>query len=943
MKQRLFSMITGLCLACLHWVATVSAHSPGGDTPPVKRILMIDSYRQEVYWTSALSKRIEASLLVQHPEARVIRGSINADVSVSPSGSTLALRSILWTLTEDTQEAPPATSLEVSSLFANNVAPDVLVFLGDEAFMLYLRYAFQLQHWASVPVVLCAVNESVSSRTWDPQVPDDFTNMESVEHFRYYEKLFSQTQGLSGEPYVHTRPYEVGGVKGYMLNTHLNYTGVKIRVPIRENLELIHRMMPQLKELVWVDDPYYASQYAYKQVREEMNRVMPSVTLSSMLHDRTNIDSIFDVMTQPVEGRAFLTWGLNVDASHSERSEEEVEQLFSEGKGVSPMFTLTPRDFTSNYWLGGCYVSQDEVVDKTIYLIDRVLKGDSARLIPFETVDRSGAILNRSALIREGLNLKADQLGKVTYVNEPLTFYEKYEWQVLVSLLVLSIVAGVLVYLIVQHSYDKRIWKNYERYKRLYDNLQAIYSNSSLDLAFYSPDGYLQLSIVGGQEGVSWRGDREIFAPNLFQTAYLTASQKKSLRRTGSLNCEIKLDEKGHLAEHELAEQKCFHIIVKRMDETSPDDYGYICTVLDLSQLSQDLKDKQRFESLFRFASDTARLGVASYNLETGHRLATDSWHAILAEPGVDTGLPKYRNVLLDDRVLLLEYKQKLLAGEPVDDFAADIRVVTPEGDIRWVRQNYYFLPEHRLLIELSMDIDGQKQAETQLREAKQKAERANEETTKFLADISHEIRTPLNSIVGFSAVLAARDEDSEGFIPIIQRNNKLLMALINNILDLSELDSGQVVFHKEWIDVTALTGEMERYIRANLYGKPLRVSVSLPDTDRRIYTDPLYFHKLSMNILSNAVKFTDTGSISFGYRDESDHYYFYISDTGCGIRQEDMTRIFKRFEKLNAYIQGTGLGLALSKSIVEHLGGEIGVESEWGKGTTFWYTLPKT
>lgn len=141
-------------------------------------------------------------------------------------------------------------------------------------------------------------------------------------------------------------------------------------------------------------------------------------------------------------------------------------------------------------------------------------------------------------------------------------------------------------------------------------------------------------------------------------------------------------------------------------------------------------------------------------------------------------------------------------------------------------------------------------------------------------------------------------------------------------------------------VNIADLFIEMETYICNNLYDRPLRVIRELPEyeEDRIIYTDQEYLSLLLLNFISNAVKFTEKGSITLGCRKEESVYYFYIKDTGCGIDPEDQKRIFNRFVKLNAYMQGTGLGLSLCKSIAEHMGGEIGVESEVGKGSTFWF-----
>lgn len=206
-------------------------------------------------------------------------------------------------------------------------------------------------------------------------------------------------------------------------------------------------------------------------------------------------------------------------------------------------------------------------------------------------------------------------------------------------------------------------------------------------------------------------------------------------------------------------------------------------------------------------------------------------------------------------------------------------------------------------------------------------------------------MRTPLNAIVGFSAILGSSDDKdiTKDYGPIITRNTSLLESLINNILDLSALDAGKVRFQYARVNIADLFIDMETYIRSNLYDHPLRFIRELPEceADRFITTDQEYLRTLLLNLLSNAVKFTEKGSITLGCRKEKRGFYFYVTDTGCGFSSEDQMYIFNRFVKLDTFIQGTGLGLSLCKSIVKHLGGEIGVVSEKGKGSTFWFVLP--
>ena len=231
---------------------------------------------------------------------------------------------------------------------------------------------------------------------------------------------------------------------------------------------------------------------------------------------------------------------------------------------------------------------------------------------------------------------------------------------------------------------------------------------------------------------------------------------------------------------------------------------------------------------------------------------------------------------------------------------------------------------------------------EGQLVVAREKAEESDMLKSAFLANMSHEIRTPLNAIVGFSSILAETDEEQEKreYISIIENNNALLLQLIGDILDLSKIEAGTLEFNFSDFELNELMHEKENIIRMKTAeGVEL---IFEPGLDACLFhSDRNRLSQLLINLLTNAAKFTAKGSIRFGYRAEGSRLRFYVSDTGCGIPPEGQRRIFDRFVKLNSFKQGTGLGLPICKSIVEHLGGEIGVKSEEGRGTTFWFTLP--
>lgn len=236
------------------------------------------------------------------------------------------------------------------------------------------------------------------------------------------------------------------------------------------------------------------------------------------------------------------------------------------------------------------------------------------------------------------------------------------------------------------------------------------------------------------------------------------------------------------------------------------------------------------------------------------------------------------------------------------------------------------------------------KRAHQRMKEAQLKAEEANQLKSAFLANMSHEIRTPLNAIVGFSNLLSMVEDKEEmlEYAGIIETNTELLLQLINDILDMSKIESGMYDFHVTQVDANQLMSEVEQVAHLRIRTDEVSLSFAERLPQCVFHTDKNRLIQVLTNLVVNAIKFTSQGEIQIGYRLQDAHtLYFYVSDTGCGMSAEQCEHVFERFVKYNTFIQGTGLGLSICKMIIEKLGGEIGVQSESGKGSVFWFTLP--
>ena len=376
----------------------------------------------------------------------------------------------------------------------------------------------------------------------------------------------------------------------------------------------------------------------------------------------------------------------------------------------------------------------------------------------------------------------------------------------------------------------------------------------------------------------------------------------------------------------------------------------YLLINIDNTELRQTQDRLTEFEALFRLISEYAQVGYINYNLCNKEGYAQSVWLRNYGEAdtaAIGDVIGKYRHIHPDDRTVLLNRLAQFESGE-IQSASVSCRVLHDDGRTTWIKIHLIcrdYRPQEQVIdmLGINYDITALKQTEQELIAAKERAEESNKLKTAFLANMSHEIRTPLNAIVGFSNLLAETDDIGERreYMRVVEENNELLLKLISDILDLSKIEAGTFEFNYGRVDVNRMCEETVRSLSLKVKDKPVELIFGEHDAQCCVVGDKNRLIQVITNFINNAVKFTDEGSITLGYRTEGGELLFHVEDTGSGISEEHRQSIFDRFVKLNSFAQGTGLGLSISKSIVEQMGGRIGVESEVGRGSRFWFTIP--
>ena len=475
---------------------------------------------------------------------------------------------------------------------------------------------------------------------------------------------------------------------------------------------------------------------------------------------------------------------------------------------------------------------------------------------------------------------------------------------------------------------------------------RKLYVNLPVGVELYDRDGYLIDLNAKDMEIFGIRSKKDVLGVNIFSNPILPKDVIKKLKENKSVNFRLNYSFKKVDDYYNTSKVGEMDIVTKAsiLYDQRGEPSSYLLINLDNTEKMIAYNRISEFENVFTLVSVYAKVGYALYDLYTFEGYAIKQWYENMGEKDGTPLSPIigiYSYIHPNDAGYINSFFEEVKQGK-AHHFRREVRVKSGDG-WKWICANITRNPQSvdpnkPEMICINYDI-------TELKDSQLKRERAEELDrlkSAFLANMSHEIRTPLNAIVGFSQLLAETDDPEERheFVEIIDSNNRMLLQLISDILDLAKIESGTMDFKFADMNVKEVINEIVTSFRIKM---PDNVALIAPQDspECQIYSDRMRLTQVISNFLNNAIKYTSEGCITLAYEIIGDEIKFSVTDTGDGMSQEIQAHIFDRFYKGNTFKQGTGLGLSICETIVNRLGGRIGVNSELGKGSTFWFTHP--
>lgn len=801
--------------------------------------------------------------------------------------------------------------------------PKVVVFIGDPAWLV-CQPLFD-KEWKDIPTVICYSRDSM------PRNLENFVNKDFLG-----EGKFVLTEVATA---------------GY------NLTVIKQPFYVKNTIDLIRRLQPEVKKIALISDDRYISAMVREEVCGVLEKDFPELKLDLLTSIDISTEKLLDTLMgySREVGIIYNSWFVGKKQSESHYLSDNLQKIIY-GFVDAPVFTLTEMDMETGAFAGGYFISASTFGKVAVQTIRQILDGVPARNVEGRIGGEPKVYLNYHHLQHHGVDPNSIT-GDVVFYQVPPNFYQLYKEYIIIGLafiILLGAIGLMRFHVMCQRRQQRqREFQLLSQYRKLVDNMPVIYIRKQL---IFDEEGNVVDFIF-----------RDV--NNLFEEVFHCTRDRVVGKRLSEADVDNQLldymmdKESGRITSFVFPEE---NNKIRYYDKLSfPSSEKNFMDVFFIDRTEEylvSLKMKEHQTSLealnrrYELVLGATRLIPWTWDLLSktinydityvthklcktkNSRMMTERDGDMLVHPDDRAGMREAYYDLYYDRATIVRKDHRSMFWEGSNEyvwFESFVTVGDRDGE-----------GHPTLLVGGSLLIDERKKMEEELLKAKEAAEISNHLKSAFLANMSHEIRTPLNAIVGFSNVLAYTEDENERqeYIKIIENNNTLLLQLIGDILDLSKIEAGVFEFVYSKVNLNVLLMEVIRAARLRLKDDSVVVEFVECLPECVICSDVNRLMQVMNNLITNAIKFTAKGSIRVGYRlREDESLYFYVSDTGCGIPADKLKEVFGRFVKLNSFQQGTGLGLSICESIVTRLGGQIGVMSEVGQGSTFWFTLSKS
>ena len=798
-------------------------------------------------------------------------------------------------------------------------SPRMLILLGNSSMI--LRDDFR-KMWGNIPIILCAEEDYIG--------PKEFYLQKKPVELTARTPIADMAQ-----------PY--------------NLTFLHSNFYIKENIDLICRMTPDIKNFIFIGDERQNNQTYNMVIKQELKKSHPDINYQFISPRKMQTNHLLDTLytvDPKTTGILFSSWFYKHTFAGNTSLVTNSHLLVSTTS--APLFSLGMMTIKDNAGgiIGGYIYDQHVYSQKIIQTIQSILNGKQASEIPFYEPSDAAPTINYNVLLRKGMSPYLCPPGTI-FFNKPPTFWEQYGYFILGTIVCFILLALFFQYRISHLNKLKKIQQKeidtMTSYKTLINNMPILYMQEELimneegtpiELVYRNVNAHFEKSFFRKEDVVGKKAS-EIFPESMPEFLHFT---KMSLAENKAITFPYYFKQIDTF----------YDVVLKGTHHNNIVDI--FC--LDSTELHKAQQKLSATNNKLAMALDVANIVPWKWDLRSKTILCDINRPIELSTNDKDVNEEQlavpdsqyFSKIFKEDRKRVEKAYDDLIEGRS-DKVREEYRVINVQNNIHrieWVEAQAAVETRDEngkplTLVGSSLVITTRKKMEMELTTARDRAEESNRLKSAFLANMSHEIRTPLNAIVGFSGILASTDEEEEKqeYVSIIENNNTLLLQLISDILDLSKIEAGTLEFQYSNIDLNKMLNELTSSLQLKIKSEKVQLTCHLAEKNCFIHTEKNRLSQLLINLISNAIKFTTEGYIRFGYELRGKEIYFYVSDTGCGIPKDKQKSIFGRFVKLNSFEQGTGLGLSICQTLVEHMGGTIGVDSEEGKGSTFWFTLP--